>query len=606
VTPAAGASRHHACDRHLLPPPPPRRRRTIAPEHSPRTTHPPDADHARTHIYRAQNFTPKPGQQARREIDVACSKGDFAAAFAAFDAAVDAGDPLQPHSFNVLLHLCSGGTTGGNYGKDDAASNNDVAAPQAKVVVPSADAVHAERANAIFNKMVTLDIPRTEMTYTALARIEAATGEPRKALDIAKRLIDERLTPKLRTFAPALHAFCIKGDIAGALETEAEITKAGIEISELEYAVLLTAYADASKWEDGLALLRRMREEIRSLAPPLMESVRGFFQSHPQWGVEESVNVDEATGAASSSPSNSKMQLAAIDLSPEDRASLLAGIGKLAREREAKSSFDGFVGWLNRRGPLPYLVDGANVGMYNQNFQTSGFNFNQVEKVMNALRPLARDTHGARRAACGGGDAEPTPEAAVKPKEGGNGESKAEAEGNTEENTEEQTEEMTEEQRNLDAGLTPIGDIDITNLTKNPGVNTPVNFLHVRRVRGGPANHHRSKQLIDGWKRCGELFVCPQGSNDDWYWLYAAVASGNDTFLVSNDEMRDHAFQMLPAPRLFAKWKERHQVRFHMSAANGLEFYHPPPYTSCVQEGKGGDWWLFPGDDGEWTCAVKK
>ena len=66
-----------------------------------------------------------------------------------------------------------------------------MAAPQAKVVVPSADAVHAERANAIFNKMVTLDIPRTEMTYTALARIEAATGEPRKALDIAKRLIDE-------------------------------------------------------------------------------------------------------------------------------------------------------------------------------------------------------------------------------------------------------------------------------------------------------------------------------------------------------------------------------------------------------------------------------
>lgn len=577
------------------------------------STHPPAADHARTHIYRAQKFTPKPGQQARREIDVACSKGDFAAAFAAFDAAVDAGDPLQPHSFNVLLHLCSGGTTGGNYGKDDAASNNDVAAPQAKVVVPSADAVHAERANAIFNKMVTLDIPRTEMTYTALARIEAATGEPRKALDIAKRLIDERLTPKLRTFAPALHAFCIKGDIAGALETKAAITSAGIEISELEYAVLLTAYADASRWEDGLALLRRMREEIRSLAPPLMESVRSFFQSHPQWGVEESVNVDEATGAASSSPSDSKMQLAAIDLSPEDRASLLAGIGKLAREREAKSSFDGFVGWLNRRGPLPYLVDGANVGMYNQNFQTSGFNFNQVEKVMNALRPLARDTHGARRAACGG-DAEPEPEAAAKPKEGGDGESKAEAEGeskaeaegNTEENMEENTEEMTEEQRNLDAGLTSIGDIDITNLTKNPGVNTPVNFLHVRRVRGGPANHHRSKQLIDGWKRCGELFVCPQGSNDDWYWLYAAVASGNDTFLVSNDEMRDHAFQMLPAPRLFAKWKERHQVRFHMSAANGLEFYHPPPYTSCVQEGKGGDWWLFPGDGGEWTCAVKK
>ena len=56
------------------------------------------------------NYTPKPGQQARREIDAACAKGDADAAFAAFEAAVAAGDPLQPHSCNVLLHLCSGGS----------------------------------------------------------------------------------------------------------------------------------------------------------------------------------------------------------------------------------------------------------------------------------------------------------------------------------------------------------------------------------------------------------------------------------------------------------------------------------------------------------------
>jgi len=30
--------------------------------------------------------------------------------------------------------------------------------------------------------------------------------------------VAERLTPKLRTFAPALHAFCLAGDIEGALE----------------------------------------------------------------------------------------------------------------------------------------------------------------------------------------------------------------------------------------------------------------------------------------------------------------------------------------------------------------------------------------------------
>jgi hypothetical protein len=31
--------------------------------------------------------------------------------------------------------------------------------------------------------------------------------------------------------------------------------------------------------------------------------------------------------------------------------------------------------------------------------------------------------------------------------------------------------------------------------------------------------------------------------------------------VVTNDEMRDHHFQML-APRFFLRWKERHQVHF--------------------------------------------
>ena len=41
------------------------------------------------------------------------------------------------------------------------------------------------------------------------------------------RLVAERLTPKLRTFAPALHAFCLAGDIESALEVDAAIAAAG-------------------------------------------------------------------------------------------------------------------------------------------------------------------------------------------------------------------------------------------------------------------------------------------------------------------------------------------------------------------------------------------
>ena len=43
------------------------------------------------------------------------------------------------------------------------------------------------------------------------------------------------------------------------------------------------------------------------------------------------------------------------------------------------------------------------------------------------------------------------------------------------------------------------------------------------------------------------------------YWMYAAVKAGPEGLLISNDEMRDHMFQLL-APRFFHKWKQRHQA----------------------------------------------
>ena len=49
-----------------------------------------------------------------------------------------------------------------------------------------------------------------------------------------------------------------------------------------------------------------------------------------------------------------------------------------------------------------------------------------------------------------------------------------------------------------------------------------------------------------------EIMICCR------YWLYAAVRF--KCMLVTNDEMRDHLFQLL-GNDYFPKWKERHQVR---------------------------------------------
>ena len=53
-------------------------------------------------------------------------------------------------------------------------------------------------------------------------------------------------------------------------------------------------------------------------------------------------------------------------------------------------------------------------------------------------------------------------------------------------------------------------------------------------------------QIIENWKNTSSLYITPAGCNDDWYWLYCTVYF--NCKVVSNDEMRDHHFQML-SPR---------------------------------------------------------
>ena len=71
------------------------------------------------------------------------------------------------------------------------------------------------------------------------------------------------------------------------------------------------------------------------------------------------------------------------------------------------------------------------------------------------------------------------------------------------------------------------------------------------------------------------------GMNDDWFWMHAALIYGGSSssnssvrktshqpiLAITNDEMRDHHFQML-AEGSFLRWKERHQVHFSFGSWN--------------------------------------
>ncbi len=131
----------------------------------------------------------------------------------------------------------------------------------------------------------------------------------------------------------------------------------------------------------------------------------------------------------------------------------------------------------------------------------------------------------------------------------------------------------------------------------------PLVVLHVARTRAPAAARPEAAALLARLRAAGSFYAAPPGSNDDWYWMYAAVAAGPRGLLVSNDELRDHIFQLL-APRYVGRWKERHQLRYSFDAEGKPRFERPPPYTTCAQRVEATGAWAFPGAGGAWLAAV--
>jgi hypothetical protein len=87
----------------------------------------------------------------------------------------------------------------------------------------------------------------------------------------------------------------------------------------------------------------------------------------------------------------------------------------------------------------------------------------------------------------------------------------------------------------------------------------PLLMLHCRHFIKIP-NH--CMHIVQKWKDNKELYITPARCNDDWFWLYLAMKLRLS--VVTNDEMRDHHFQLL-STRCFGRWKERKQIHFTFS-----------------------------------------
>ena len=118
----------------------------------------------------------------------------------------------------------------------------------------------------------------------------------------------------------------------------------------------------------------------------------------------------------------------------------------------------------------------------------------------------------------------------------------------------------------------------------------PIVFLHERHF-SPKLMPSFAEETVKRWIDFGLVYKTPFDSNDDWYWLHAALYYGIDTMVLTNDECRDHHFQML-AHRSFVKWQERHQIRFKFGSwtytkgygkHRSVELQYPPFYSRRIQ-----------------------
>ncbi|KAK3143259.1 hypothetical protein QOZ80_4AG0298190 [Eleusine coracana subsp. coracana] len=536
---AAGALRPTAATLLLFSPPQSRRRLLLSLPFARRRRHSSstatvaeEEDGIESKAARRRRARDSPEGLLRHQLDMCSRHADLTTALRLYDDALSTASPvpLSLHHYNCLLYLCS----------NAAASASD----------PDA----ARRGFDIFARMEADGVQPNEATLTSVARLAAATRDPAMAFSVVRRMAQAGIPPRLRSYGPALFAYCDAKDADGASQVEAHMDASSVVPEEPELAALLRVNADNARADEVYRLLHRTRSLVRQVCDTTAQVVEAWFQSDAaaevgvdQWDpskVKEGVvkggggwhgqgwlgkgqwRVGRSHVHKDGTCQRCGERLVCIDIDPSETHNFANSLCELASKREVKEDFLTFQNWLRRHGPFDAVIDAANVGLYN----SKAFSFSQVNSVVNAIQKITRSKK------------------------------------------------------------------------------LPLIILHRNRVNNGPAKAPYNQKILESWRNAGALYATPPGSNDDWYWLYAAVSCRS--LLVTNDEMRDHLFQLL-GTSFFPRWKEKHQVRLTFSG-RGPTLHMPPPYSIVIQESEDGTWHVptTTGDDiekpREWICATRK
>ncbi|CAN7109435.1 unnamed protein product [Brassica rapa subsp. narinosa] len=512
------------------------------------------SDHPRSHHHRDESPT-KPNKKKKASHNQeknllvnlhSCSKSkNLSAALSLYDAAIASGDVrLSQQHFQSLLYLCS-------------ASLGD----------PSLQTLAIDRGFQVFERMVGSGISPNEASVTSMARLAAAKGDGDYAFKVVKDIVAVGgvSVPRLRTYAPALLCYCERLEAEKGYEVEEHMEASGIVLEEVEISALLKVSAATGRENKVYRYLHKLREYVGFVSEETSKVIEEWFCSEKAsevvrigsdvellraaalkngggwhglgWVGEGKWVVKKGNVSADGECLSCGEHLACVDTNEVETENFVNSLVALAVERKAKMNssepmedFSEFQEWLEKHGDYEAILDGANIGLYQQNFADGGFSLpQQLEAVVKEL------------------------------------------------------------------------------YSKSGNKKWPLILLHKKRVNALLENHNH-RNVVEEWISNDVLYTTPPGSNDDWYWLYAAAKF--KCLLVTNDEMRDHIFELL-STSFFQKWKLRHQVRYTF-VKGSLKLEMPPPFSVVIQESEKGSWHVpITCQDGEeslrnWMCVTRQ
>lgn len=397
------------------------------------------------------------------------------------------------------------------------------------------------------------NVEPNEATFTNAARLAAAKEDPEMAFELLKQMKRVGIAPKLRSYGPALYGFCARGDAMKAYEVDDDMIESGVMAEEDELCALLEVSVEVKNEDKVYEILHRLRAVVRQVSESTFKVIEDWFESEyaikigkREWDDEEiRQRIVQGGGGWHGQGWLGSGQWKVVKTNVDEDGMCLSCSEKLVSIDIDPKETENFAASLSKlaREKQPKA------------------NFNHFQKWLEKNGPFDAVVDGAN------------------------------------------------------VGLANIAEFSFKQLDYavrqlrqlSPSKRLPLIILHVNRVTGGPAQNPNNKRLIENWKKNGVLYATPHGSNDDWYWLYAAVRC--KCLLLTNDEMRDHLFQLLGSS-FFPRWKEKHQVRVSVST-RGASLVLPPRYSLVIQESANGSWHVptVASDDPDiprkWLCVTR-